>query len=199
MRSMIVLIGLLTHFAPAPALAGAEEPSPEVAWSHVGAVGVHRLYYEYLYLPVRPRELPETLQVAIFNRRDSRSPQRIATVRPCCARRVTNEELFFPGVDDQLSHVWRVRLRADSGEVLSEGESGIAIIGKAFVQRADGRLEVDLQGDGRPEIAGGCVTGEGVSIYLSESSDPIAEDPKPLWDLYWYLGYDTEPTCPWLQ
>ena len=50
-----------------------------------------------------------------------------------------------------------------------------------------------------PEAVRGCVSREGVYIYLSELSNPAAEDPKPLWDFCWYLGYDTEPTFPWLQ
>jgi hypothetical protein len=148
----MLFLALLT---PAVTWAGADEPPPDMAWPQVGAVGVHRNYYDHLYLPARPTELPETLQVVILNDHDPRR-NRIAWFRPCCARRVANDDLYFPGVEGQLAHVWRVRLES-------------------------------------------CVSREGVYIYLSESIDPIAEDPKPLWDFYWYLGYDTEPTCPWLQ
>jgi len=198
MRSKFALLVLASLLAPAPAHAGAEGPPPGVAWPQVGTVGVHRLHYDHLYLPARPKRLPETLQVVILDDHDPRR-NRIVNFRPCCARRVANEELYFSGVDGQLSHVWRVRLESDGGDMLTEWDTGIAVIGKEFVQRDDGLIVVDLQGDGRPEVVRGCVSREGVYIYLSESSDPIAEDPKPLWDFYWYLGYDTEPTCPWLQ
>jgi len=189
---------LASLLAPAPALAGAEDPPPEVAWPQVGVVGVHRLHYDHLYLPKRPGVLPETLQVVILDDHDPRR-NRIARFRPCCARRVVNEDLYFSGVEGRLTHVWRVRLESDGDDMLTEWDNGIAVLGKEFVRRDDGLIVVDLQGDGRPEIVRGCVSREGVYIYLSESSDPAPEDPEPLWDFYWYLGYDTEPTCPWLQ
>jgi hypothetical protein len=198
MTRYILTTLVLALLAPAVTWAGADEPPPDMAWPQVGAVGVHRNYYDHLYLPARPTELPETLQVVILNDHDPRR-NRIAWFRPCCARRVANDDLYFPGVEGQLAHVWRVRLESLGDDLITEWDTGIAVVDKEFLRREDGLVVVDLQGDGRPEIARGCVSREGVYIYLSESIDPIAEDPKPLWDFYWYLGYDTEPTCPWLQ
>jgi len=86
MRSKFALLVLASLLAPAPAHAGAEGPPPGVAWPQVGTVGVHRLHYDHLYLPARPKRLPETLQVVILDDHDPRR-NRIVNFRPCCARR----------------------------------------------------------------------------------------------------------------
>ncbi|OGR10171.1 MAG: hypothetical protein A2341_06045 [Deltaproteobacteria bacterium RIFOXYB12_FULL_58_9] len=51
---------------------------------------------------------------------------------------------------------------------------------------------VDLDGDGVHEVFASCATGEG--LHLTVWSGPVAAS-KRLWHSYYYLGYDTEPTC----
>jgi hypothetical protein len=68
-------------------------------------------------------------------------------------------------------------------------KSGIAVVGTA--KRVGGGLDVD--GDGRSEIFTQCVTSEGVSYQVWRD---VAYQGKALWSGYYYLGYDTEPTCP---
>ena len=57
---------------------------------------------------------------------------------------------------------------------------------------ADGTTLIDLTQDGKSVIAASCQTGEGVRFSLAH------RDPSGLgrlWSDYYYLGYDTKPTC----
>ena len=54
-------------------------------------------------------------------------------------------------------------------------------------------VEIDINNDGAGEYAGTCLTNEGVQFYISSSA---AFNEKALWSDYYYLGYDTKPTCP---
>lgn len=57
---------------------------------------------------------------------------------------------------------------------------------------ADGTIRIDLTRDGTAAIAASCQTGEGVRFYLAPG-DPSGQG--RLWSDYYYLGYDTKPTC----
>jgi hypothetical protein len=57
---------------------------------------------------------------------------------------------------------------------------------------ADGTIRIDLTRDGTAAIAASCQTGEGVRFYLAPR-DPSGQG--RLWSDYYYLGYDTKPTC----
>ena len=54
-------------------------------------------------------------------------------------------------------------------------------------------VELDLNNDGIAEHAGSCLTSEGVQFFISSNK---TFDDKALWSDYYYLGYDTTPTCP---
>jgi hypothetical protein len=60
------------------------------------------------------------------------------------------------------------------------------------VTSADGTILIDLTQDGKPAIAASCQTGEGVRFYLAPR-EPSGQG--RLWSDYYYLGYDTKPTC----
>jgi hypothetical protein len=80
----MIFLGLLS---PAPALAGAEEPPPDIAWPRIGIVlGPIESGGNYLFLPAHPGELPETVQVALLNL-VQRGADRIITARPCFPER----------------------------------------------------------------------------------------------------------------
>ena len=56
---------------------------------------------------------------------------------------------------------------------------------------ADG-VRMDLDRDGKQEAAGFCQTSEGIKFFLLSVDQ---SDAQPVWSDYYYLGYDTEPTC----
>lgn len=60
-----------------------------------------------------------------------------------------------------------------------------------LVREADA-VRIDINGDGKQETARVCQTNEGVKFSLVPV-DP--RDPTPIWQDYYYLGYDTKPTC----
>ena len=76
-------------------------------------------------------------------------------------------------------------------EVRLDGRAdlGIAVIGEET--RLDGGI--DLSGDGKPEEFTQCTTSEGVSFRVWNGTPYRG---TPLWSGYYYLGYDTEATCP---
>lgn len=53
-------------------------------------------------------------------------------------------------------------------------------------------VHVDINNDGKQETARVCQTREGVKFSVVPS-DP--RNPTPVWQDYYYLGYDTQPTC----
>jgi hypothetical protein len=66
---------------------------------------------------------------------------------------------------------------------------GIGVTGEAKL--VAGRL--DLTGDGAPETFTQCASSEGVWFRVWRGP---AYQGTPLWSGYYYLGYDTEVTCP---
>lgn len=56
---------------------------------------------------------------------------------------------------------------------------------------ADG-VRMDLDRDGKQEAAGFCQTSEGMKFFLLPVDQSGA---PPIWSDYYYLGYDTKPTC----
>jgi hypothetical protein len=66
---------------------------------------------------------------------------------------------------------------------------GIAVLGEA--KAVNGGL--DLNEDGAPETFTRCASSEGV--WFRVWSGPAYQG-RPLWSAYYYLGYDTEVTCP---
>lgn len=69
----------------------------------------------------------------------------------------------------------------------------VAIVGvEAKLTPVDGTIHIDLNQDGKAAIAGFCQTTEGIRFYLVPS-DPSGKG--RLWSDYYYLGYDTKPTC----
>ena len=58
--------------------------------------------------------------------------------------------------------------------------------------RGDEAVRMDINHDGKQETARFCQTSEGITFSLA----PVgSSDRKPLWQDYYYLGYDTKPTC----
>lgn len=54
-------------------------------------------------------------------------------------------------------------------------------------------IELDVNNDGITEHAGSCTTSEGMQFFIA-SGNTFNEN--ALWSDYYYLGYDTTPTCP---
>lgn len=57
----------------------------------------------------------------------------------------------------------------------------------------NGNAQVDLDGDGKPEVFTSCATSEGVRFAVWSEK---AYQGEPRWSAYYYLGYDLTPTCP---
>ena len=56
----------------------------------------------------------------------------------------------------------------------------------------NGTLRMDIDHDGNLETAVSCQTSEGIKFSLA----PVdRSDAAPVWSDYYYLGYDTTPTC----
>jgi hypothetical protein len=56
----------------------------------------------------------------------------------------------------------------------------------------NGTLRMDIDHDGKLETAVSCQTSEGIKFSLV----PVdRNDATPVWSDYYYLGYDTKPTC----
>jgi len=53
--------------------------------------------------------------------------------------------------------------------------------------------QLDINGDGVAEAVNNCVTSEGIKFSIW-SGKPYTG--TPLWEDYYYLGYDLKPTCP---
>lgn len=60
-------------------------------------------------------------------------------------------------------------------------------------KKLNSRVEFDVNHDGVAEVAGACLTSEGIQFYIS-SSGTFGESAE--WSDYYYLGYDNKPTCP---
>jgi len=53
--------------------------------------------------------------------------------------------------------------------------------------------QLDINGDGQAEEVNNCVTSEGIKFFIWPGK---AYTGTPLWEDYYYLGYDLKPTCP---
>ena len=180
----------LALLGSAPARAGAGDPPPDMAWPRIGIVlGPIEDGGNYLFLPAHPGELPETVQVALLNL-VQRGADRIITAHPCCPERVVEDSFYFP--DRPFDHVWRVLLRLALQEAIAWEEIGVVAIGKTFTKGASGYIEIDLQGDGRPETLHVCFGSEGLNILIG---DPNGGYYDQLWHFYHYYNIDIESTC----
>ena len=68
----------------------------------------------------------------------------------------------------------------------------IGILDTASRLRTGDKVASDLNGDGIAESFRSCTSNEGLHLTVW-SSQPFME--TRLWHRYYYLGYDTEPTC----
>ena len=76
----------------------------------------------------------------------------------------------------------------------SKNMMGIGFVSAAIkAKNAGHNVELDLNNDGTTEHAGSCLTSEGVQFFISP--DKVFNE-NALWSDYYYLGYDTTPTCP---
>lgn len=69
----------------------------------------------------------------------------------------------------------------------------IGAVSTVKARNINNNVELDINDDGVGEHAGTCLNSEGVQFYLSSSA---AFNEKAVWSDYYYLGYDTKPTCP---
>ena len=70
---------------------------------------------------------------------------------------------------------------------------GIGVIGDGQpVEVVNGTVQLDLDNDGTPEFFYECTSSEGVHLIV-RSGDRLT-GPK-IWQAYYYLPYEVEPTC----
>jgi hypothetical protein len=77
-----------------------------------------------------------------------------------------------------------------------QGEANLMAVGLvdfgAELFDVNGTLRMDIDHDGNLETAVSCQSSEGIKFYLM----PVdRSDTTPVWLDYYYLGYDTKPTC----
>jgi hypothetical protein len=60
------------------------------------------------------------------------------------------------------------------------------------VEKENGVVKIDIDGDGRPESFGSCTSREGTHLTVTTSSGSKAIE---RWEAYVYVPYDLEPTC----
>jgi hypothetical protein len=71
---------------------------------------------------------------------------------------------------------------------------GIGIVEPpAHPQTVNGLVRVDLDQDGRGEIFTSCATTEGIKFAVWTEK---AYEGEPRWSAYYYLDYESTPTCP---
>lgn len=93
----------------------------------------------------------------------------------------------------------RKTVNVDEGHHFFEVESAaelnlaIGIVGKAHIAGSSHASLTDMNGDGVGDVFDYCYTSEGVSFTVR---DKASKSTEPLWQGYYYLGYDVEPTCP---
>lgn len=110
------------------------------------------------------------------------------------------QEVFSARVDRALadcraaSHVQGSSYYAVTwtGAKPSLGFIGIAFLGKVHTRRVASELVVDLGGSSRRAHVRSCTSREGLHLTVWRA-EPLVS--KRLWHEYWYLGYDTEPSC----
>jgi len=69
---------------------------------------------------------------------------------------------------------------------------GIGIVDPGKIAIISGTASSDLNGDGRKEYFRSCTSTEGVHLTIW-TGKPLTGN--RIWHQYYYLGYDTEPTC----
>jgi hypothetical protein len=82
-----------------------------------------------------------------------------------------------------------------TGETIDKSEIGVSIgvIQPAAKVRIENKLaSVDLNGDAKPEFFRLCTSNEGLHLTIWNGK-PLSG--KRIWHYYYYLNYDTEPTC----
>jgi hypothetical protein len=82
---------------------------------------------------------------------------------------------------------------------LETGSIGPTDMGFAIVvppvnpEVVNGLVRVDLDRNGHSEVFSSCATSEGINFAVWTE---MAYQGEPLWSAYYYLDYETEPTCP---
>lgn len=80
------------------------------------------------------------------------------------------------------------------GRGIGSTDIGVGIVAPpAAPHVVNGLARVDLDQNGQSEVFSTCATIEGISFGVWTGK---AYQGKPLWSGYYYLNYDTEPTCP---
>jgi hypothetical protein len=110
------------------------------------------------------------------------------------------QEVFSARVDRALaeckaaSHVQGSSYYAVTwtGAKPSPGFIGIAFLGKVHTRRVASEIVVDLGGRSSRARVRNCTSQEGLHLTVWRA-EPLASE--RLWHEYWYLGYDTEPSC----
>lgn len=70
---------------------------------------------------------------------------------------------------------------------------GIAVIAPAKkIQVQNTLASVDLNNDGKPEFFRRCAGSEGIHLTIWTGKPLVG---KRVWHSYYYLNYDTEPSC----
>jgi hypothetical protein len=80
----------------------------------------------------------------------------------------------------------------DEQKMKARQAAAIAVVSsqRTVVQR--GKVQVDLDGDGRREFFRDCTSNEGIHLTVW-SGKPLSG--KRRWHFYYYLGYDVVPSC----
>jgi hypothetical protein len=95
--------------------------------------------------------------------------------------------------DDQpeLTHYYTLRLEGNNKGV--DMSMGIGVIAPAGLPKlVDKKVVLDVDNDGKPEYFRSCASSEGMHLTIW-TGEPLKG--KRVWHSYYYLNYDTEPTC----
>jgi hypothetical protein len=184
-RSLVVLVAgaLLATCASgdgaAPVVMRGTRPAPQVGWLQ-GAC-----------LAIADPELAGGTPVQVVR---LERPQRVvaATVKG----RATSAQDCKPMlegrkglVDSRQAHFYTVTPWSDDN-----AEMAIGVIGAADrISIANGRAQIDLNGDGTQEIFGVCATSESIRFGLWPSQ---RFDDNAVWTGTYELDYDLQPSCP---
>jgi hypothetical protein len=111
--------------------------------------------------------------------------------------RTSSAETCKPLLEDRATENAKagVVFYAVTAKGIEPTEMGIGIVDPppATPRIVNGRVRIDLDGNGRPVAFSSCATTEGIR-FAAWTEEAYRGEPR--WTAYYYLGYSSQPNCP---
>ena len=116
----------------------------------------------------------------------------VNTDRPQSTRRFAVREKTYTNCSSEIEPILGASYYLLKGRRLDWPAVDIAVVGQPRVTRKRGLVRIDLTGDDRGEYFRSCTSNEGIHLTIWNGL-PLKS--KRIWHSYFYLKYDTQPTC----